>query len=321
MSVVPAGEAVELLNSKSIVAIPTETVYGLAGRIDFPEAIENIFATKQRPSFDPLIVHVADIQQAKACVSDWNPALQVLATDFWPGPLTLIAPKAPHISDVITAGLDTVALRCPNHEVALQILKKMDQPVAAPSANMFSKTSPTSAAHVESEFHGRVPVVDGGPCQVGLESTICRITSIDESQQYCEVQVLRRGAVLPSDIQRKLNAKGWKVTLIPAEKNVIAPGQLKIHYRPAIPLVLVKDNSLSDKDIVNKVGHQVDVQNIQWLKLNESPALAARTLYSQLRELGQAPATVLICRWSKNWTGEFWQSIEDRLSRASQIVL
>ncbi len=321
MSIVTATKAIELLNSEKIVALPTETVYGLAGQVNSNKAIESIFITKKRPSFDPLIVHAANIDQAKTCVSEWNPVLQILAEEFWPGPLTLIAPKGPHISDTITAGLNTVGVRCPDHKVTLHILKTLSAPIAAPSANIFSRTSPTSAEHVEKEFSGMVPVVDGGSCHVGLESTICRVENWDGNNYSCQLQILRPGAVLSSDIKKTLSNKGWSTEFVSADIQITAPGQLKVHYRPAIPLVLVKTLSLSDEKVLQKTSEKLNVKNAAWLQLNDHPALAARRLYSQLRELGQGSATVIICRWSPQWTSELWQSIDDRLSRAAHLII
>ncbi len=221
--IVTVAEAIARLQTGGIVAIPTETVYGLAARIDDEGALKQIFAVKKRPFFDPLIVHVADLATAKRLSRDWPPVFDVLAQAFWPGPLTLIAPKAEMVSSLITSGLDTVALRLPNHPVAQEILQKLQMPVAAPSANMFGRTSPTSASHVEKEFSGEVPVVDGGPSQVGVESTV--VCWDPNSPQT--LHILRPGGVSRSDLQTELKNHGLDFEIVrthsPHRQGILKP--------------------------------------------------------------------------------------------------
>ncbi len=320
MAKVLIDEAVRILNESSVVAVPTETVYGLAGLISSPEAIDKIFSTKQRPSFDPLIVHVLNKHQAKKHCVAWNEVHSLLADAFWPGPLTLVVSKSPLVSDSITAGLSTVGLRAPNHPLALELLQKLGSPFAAPSANMFSKTSPTTAEHVEQEFSMRVPVLDGGPCTVGLESTICHVVDIDPNLNTCGLHVLRRGAVLPEQLEQALKKHGWQ-TKAEVTNVTVAPGQLKVHYQPSVPLVLIKNDLLSDREAIDACMTKFNTQVPCWLNLNPQPELAARTLYAQLRQLSAPPTTLLLCRWDSSWTSDAWMTIFDRLSKASREIV
>ena len=167
------SKAVALLNQEKLVAIPTETVYGLAGNIFSEKAIDSIFKTKQRPLFNPLIVHIPSIDYLETIVARIPEKAKLLAEAFWPGPITLVLKKKEVIPDVITAGKDTVAVRIPNHPTTLELLKQLDFPLAAPSANPFNRISPTSAEHVESYFKNDIKMVlDGGTCTSGIESTI-----------------------------------------------------------------------------------------------------------------------------------------------------
>ncbi|MFZ4635519.1 MAG: L-threonylcarbamoyladenylate synthase, partial [Saprospiraceae bacterium] len=167
------SRAVHLLNDGYLVGIPTETVYGLAGNALNPAAVASIFEAKNRPSFDPLIVHISDATELTRYALTLPEAARRLASLFWPGPLTLLLPRRAVIPDLVTSGLDRVALRVPAHEMALQLLQALDFPLAAPSANPFGYVSPTTAQHVVDQLGGRIPyVLDGGACAVGLESTI-----------------------------------------------------------------------------------------------------------------------------------------------------
>ena len=167
------SKAVEILNQNGLVAIPTETVYGLAGNIFSEEAIRKIFELKQRPFFNPLIVHIHSANQLKSIVTVLPQKAEKLAQHFWPGPLTLVLPKNPHVPDLVTAGKNTVAVRVPNHPTTLDLLRRLDFPIAAPSANPFGRISTTKAEHVARYFDDRLKMVlDGGECQKGIESTI-----------------------------------------------------------------------------------------------------------------------------------------------------
>ncbi|MEY3940871.1 MAG: hypothetical protein RLZZ604_1331 [Pseudomonadota bacterium] len=227
--VLPADDAaitaaMELLRSGQIVAIPTETVYGLAADASNADAVAKIYAAKGRPDFNPLIVHVAD-QSAAENLADFSPMAHQLAQAFWPGPLTLVLPLRADadIAGAVTAGLPTIALRCPAHPVMQALLKKTGLNLAAPSANKSGGISPTRAEHVLAGLGGAVPMIlDGGPCSAGLESTIVAVR--DKGWQ-----ILRPGPVTSADIERVLGTK----PLAASGDKVEAPGQLASHYAPS----------------------------------------------------------------------------------------
>src|SRR5258705_9156100 len=170
-------EAAERIRAGEVVAFPTETVYGLGANALDAAAVAKIYELKGRPASSPLIVHVASIEMARTLVSQWPPAAEELACRYWPGPLTLVLPKVPAIPDIVTAGLPTVGVRVPNHPLALALIREAGVPLAAPSANRFTGLSSTTAEHVRETFGDAVPVLDGGPCQVGIESTVVSIAS------------------------------------------------------------------------------------------------------------------------------------------------
>lgn len=209
-----------------VVGIPTETVYGLAANIYNEEAIATIFSTKKRPHTNPLIVHVHSMQQAKELVSHFPPKAEQLAAHFWPGPLTLILPKSPLISDSITANQSTVAIRIPNHPTTLQLLETLDFPIAAPSANPYNRISPTRAAHVE-EYFPEIPILEGGNCGAGVESTIL---SFDKD----DVVLLRHGAISIEAIEQKVG----RILDRTAGTDHQAPGRSKKHYSPLCELII-----------------------------------------------------------------------------------
>jgi L-threonylcarbamoyladenylate synthase len=163
-------KARDRLVAGDVVAIPTETVYGLAASIDSEKGLRRIFSLKERPFFDPLIVHVASLKEASSLVRDWPPIADFIGRYFWPGPLTLVLPKAERVNSLITSGLDTVAVRYPSHPLTLDLIRLVGTPLAAPSANKFGKTSPSRALHVKSEFPGTdLLILDGGECEIGVE--------------------------------------------------------------------------------------------------------------------------------------------------------
>ncbi len=227
--VLPADDAaitaaMELLRSGQIVAIPTETVYGLAADASNADAVAKIYAAKGRPDFNPLIVHVAD-QSAAENLAEFSPMAHQLAQAFWPGPLTLVLPLRADadIAGAVTAGLPTIALRCPAHPVMQALLKKTGLNIAAPSANKSGGISPTRAEHVLTGLGGAVPMIlDGGPCSAGLESTIVAVR--DNGWQ-----ILRPGPVTAADIERVLGIG----PLTASGDNIEAPGQLASHYAPS----------------------------------------------------------------------------------------
>jgi len=222
--------AAALLRAGDVVAFPTETVYGLGANALDERAVAQVFAIKNRPHFDPLIVHIADKDAVALYATDIDERAAALMERFWPGPLTLVLRKRPNISDLVTAGLDTVAIRVPAHPVALALLRAVQVPVAAPSANPFGYVSPTTALHVQELLGTAIPLIlDGGPCTVGVESTVCALT---ERQAI----ILRPGGVPIEAIEAVISP----VTLAsPTQADARSPGTLLSHYAPHVKLRLL----------------------------------------------------------------------------------
>ena len=229
-------EAAALLGAGEIVAVPTETVYGLAADAFNADAVAKIFAVKERPAFDPLIVHISsfkELEEVATVPGEIAAVVKSLAGAFWPGPLTIVLPKTGKIPDIVTSGLPTVAVRQSGNLIFRAIGKQLGRPIAAPSANRFGRISPTSAAAVEKELGGRIPlIIDGGACREGIESTIITIEPRDEKKPL--IHVLRAGPVTKEDLQ-----KYGKVVI---ERRITdrpdAPGQLESHYAPSTPLLM-----------------------------------------------------------------------------------
>ena len=223
-------EAARWLEKGEVVAIPTETVYGLAAIIFNPEAVSKVYAVKGRPVTNPLIVHVHSIEMVKGLATEFPPAAEILATAFWPGPLTMVLPKQPIVADAITAGQPTVAIRIPNHPLTLQLLNDLKKPLAAPSANPFNYISPVTAQQVNQMLGDKIPyILDGGRCPKGIESTIVAF-------ENSRVKILRPGAISAEQIEKVLQQK-----LLPKKETTIAhPGMFKQHYSPVTPLVLTE---------------------------------------------------------------------------------
>ena len=224
------SEAARLLKDGEVVAIPTETVYGLAGNAFEPKALAKIFAAKERPTFDPLIVHIADIAQLTDIAKDIPDSAYRLAEAYWPGPMTIILPKKDCIPDLCTSALPSVAVRFPSHPIAQAIIKESGLPLAAPSANLFKHVSPTTAEHVAAQLADRIAgIVDGGPCSVGVESSIISLAGEKPT-------VLRPGAITPEMFAKVLGDVTIKESTSKPGQPMLAPGQCDTHYRPQVPL-------------------------------------------------------------------------------------
>lgn len=330
------NKAKQILEEGGVIGLPTETVYGLAARIDIPSAIEKIFTTKERPFFDPLIVHVSSIEMAKKVTAYWGPASQALAETFWPGPLTLILPKDPSVNGMITSGLESVGIRMPNHPLALELIESVGVPLAAPSANKFGRTSPTSASHVRVEFKKEnVFVVDGGDCQIGIESTVLLVRHRPDK---VELSILRRGHVLKSDLERVLKDKGFTYEFLEQVDKRESPGHMKHHYMPPIPLIVSLDPERSVESLLQEVNQKIsqlpdEIESIkiikpttgiakaEILKLSADPVLATREFYGQLREVALKGADCIIFYRESSQVGERWESLFDRLNKAASLIL
>lgn len=226
--------AAALLRNAGLVAFPTETVYGLGANALDVRAVARIFEVKQRPRFDPLIVHIAATGRVGELAAEFPPMARRLADKFWPGPLTLVLPKQPAVPDLVTAGCPTVALRIPDHPLALALLRAADVPVAGPSANPFGQVSPTTAEHVREQLGGQIDLIlDGGPCRVGVESTVLSLAG--------GIPVLLRpGGTTLEEIEAVVGEVGVPVSSgdSPPAKGLASPGILPQHYAPRTPLVL-----------------------------------------------------------------------------------
>lgn len=302
-----------LLKDNKLVAIPTETVYGLAANAFDPTAVNRIFEMKGRPRFNPLIVHIHDIRQLADLATKVPEAAMKLAKAFWPGSLTLILPKQAKVPDAITAGKATVGIRMPDHPMALELLRGLPFPLAAPSANPFTRVSPTSAEHVAHYFGDRIPaILDGGPCQVGLESTIVGFEG-DTPIIY------RKGGISIEAIEKVVG----KVQLLTENETAPqAPGMLLKHYSPRTPLVLRTDIQQSIGTYPNKrIGvlsfFTDDFKGAEIVKtLSPSKNLkeVARHLFAALHELDALQLDIIIAeRFPEEGLGG---SINDRLRRA-----
>jgi len=305
------ARAKTLLMQGELVAIPTETVYGLAGNALNAEAVARIFEVKERPTFDPLIVHVPDWASVGRYASEVPPKAALLAENFWPGPLTLLLPKRQNIPSLVTSGLDTVGLRCPNHPLTRALLQQLDFPLAAPSANPFGYISPTSAAHVNAQLGNRIPyILDGGPCEVGIESTI---VGFDGEQTV----VHRLGGITVEQIEEVV---GPVSVHIHSTSNPQAPGQLASHYAPRKPLLLGSLPALLQAHAHRQVGilsFQTDYRHAHQVVLSPAGNLreAAQKLFTALRELdGEDVDIILAERVPHEGLG---RAINDRLQRAA----
>lgn len=289
----------------AIVAIPTETVYGLGGWIYSEEGLNKIFSVKKRPFFDPLIVHTDSIPKAKMLCKEWTPIHDILANSCWPGPLTIIAKKNELINPLITSGLDSVGLRIPNHPVTLKILERIEGGVAAPSANKFGKTSPTQSQHVHQEFGEEVPIVEGGNCQIGIESTVIGVTNN-------KIEIYRPGFYTAKMLNEILERNGIKIQVVYAQSPV-APGQLKHHYMPNIPLVIIPEGYKINENR-SLIGHSFS-RPVIW-KQPDSPQIASRELYQKMREFDEQGFDIIFAERKEIHSQEEWLGIWNRLDKA-----
>lgn len=307
---VDSARAILLLKQGGVVAIPTETVYGLAADATNDRALRQIYAIKKRPANNPLIVHIAAENQVLDWAAEFPPLAQKLAQAFWPGPLTLVLPAKPHISNILRANQPTIALRVPNHANTLKLLQDSGLALAAPSANTHTQLSPTTVAHVTADLGEGVPVLDGGPCKVGIESTIVSVQGNDW-------RMLRLGMLTEAEIKA--------VALRPAQKNdkplPKSPGQQLLHYSPktTVELFNSRDDLLEavaahKNCVVLMVGEGVAL-NRKTFNLPSNPDEAAERLYDMLHKMDAIKADVLFIESPPR--EQAWLAINDRLKRAA----
>jgi L-threonylcarbamoyladenylate synthase len=279
------SSAVEVLRLNGLVALPSETVYGLAGSALASEAVARIFEAKKRPYFDPLIVHIASpewLPKLARCDSPEWPLVAKIIDRFWPGPLTIVLPKTDLLPDLVTAGLPSVAIRMPSHPVFVEVLRKLGEPLAAPSANRFGRVSPTRAEHVFEELQGRIPLIlDAGPTTVGLESTIVRVIEH-------RIEILRPGPITEEALNEVASADESH-----ASEEIVAPGQTTSHYAPEKRVYLLDIEDLADhsKDSAlicwGPVHHTERFFEVRSLSENYNLLEAAQRLFQLLREIDQ----------------------------------
>lgn len=334
------ADAAARLRAGALVAFPTETVYGLGANALDRDAVASIYAAKGRPAWNPVIVHVADTAEAVAVAGRWPESAACLAAAFWPGPLTLVVPRGPRIPDIVTAGGDSVALRVPAHNVALALVRAAGVPLAAPSANRFTQVSPTTAAHVVQSLGARVPLVlDGGPCEVGIESTVVDCTG--ES-----VRILRPGMLGRETLEAALANTGIRVEQAPRRavahdatavaNGPASPGMADRHYAPSAEVWLFAPTqaeevarALADRRALGTPG---PIAALLRTLVPAALALAtrdvsvilpgdaggyARALYGALHHADGVGAAI-ICIEAPPDNDAAWEGVRDRLTRAAR---
>ena len=307
------ARAKHLLENDDVVGIPTETVYGLAGNALNENAILKIYSVKNRPKFDPLIAHTNSLDKVKGMVRDVPEKAAQLAEAFWPGPLTILLNKKPEVPDLLTSGLDRVAVRIPNHPLTLALLAELDFPLAAPSANPFGYVSPTSAQHVQDQLGDKIQyILDGGQCHIGLESTIVGFEGED-------VVIYRLGGTRVEAIEDVVGKASIQVN---ESSNPAAPGMLKSHYSPGRKMIIgdiaenLKGLNLKSTGVLSfHTTHDVPEQNQVVLSRSGDMDEAARNIFAALRKMDQPHIDVILAEFVPQ--EGLGKAINDRLRRAA----
>ena len=315
--------AAELLRAGEVVALPTETVYGLAANALDEKAVAKIFQIKGRPAHNPIIVHVAGNEMARTCVQDFPELAEKFSKSFWPGPLTLVVPRAKNIPDIVTAGGATVGVRWPSHPFMQAVIRECGFPLAAPSANLSNQISPTNAAHVRAQLGGKISlIVDGGQSQVGIESTVLDLT-------VSPPRVLRPGMIHAESLAAvcgEVTSDGWQVT---GEEALRSPGMLQKHYSPKAKLTVATWED--DAALTAQIGNwKLEIENVHVIAHTKIPGgfapenvsviphdaeAFARALYAELHRCDAAGARLLVVEAPPD--APEWSGIADRLRRAA----
>jgi L-threonylcarbamoyladenylate synthase len=313
--------AAELLRHGEVVALPTETVYGLAANAFDPDAVTKIYEIKGRPAHNPIIVHVAGIEMAKRCVADWPSIADRLAAAFWPGPLTLVLPRSKEIPELVTAGGTTVGVRWPSHPFIQAVIRECGFPLAAPSANLSTRISPTTAAHVQKQLGEKLRlIVDGGASQVGIESTVLDLT-------VSPPRVLRPGMINDGVLKEVSGVRCQVSGKVAGEETIRSPGLLEKHYAPKAKLVVLKWKD--DRDLRSHLTPDTWhlTQIIAHTRIPSPEGFAgvsviphdaeafARAIYAELHRCDEAGAEWIIVEAPPET--EEWRAIADRLKRAA----
>lgn len=325
-------QLVHTLRNSEPVVMPTETVYGLAAKIDDLESLKKIFIYKKRPFFDPLIVHIFDRLQLSQLSHFESPIINDLVTKFWPGPLTLVLPKRSSVSDLVTSGLDSVGVRMPSHPLALELLKTVNVPLAAPSANLFGQTSPTTAQHVENDFPN-LQILDGGPCDIGIESTVLKVQPIQNDN--VSLSILRKGVITQSAIIEALIGSTTPYVWATEIDKKHSPGHMKHHYMPKTPIVFfdqpveidsyissIQDDFKKIPDTIEDVTlikPQGNIERIEKLQFNADPLIACRELYGKLKQASETGAQILVFEKQNYMMGQVWEAFLERIMKASSL--
>jgi len=305
----------DILRKGGLVAFPTETVYGLGAGVFLPQAVARIFEVKGRPRFDPLIVHVASLEEVYTLWQSINPRVEKLIHTFWPGPLTIVFPKRETVPDIVTAGLSTVAVRMPAHQVALSLIREAGFPIAAPSANRFGHVSPTRAEEVASDLGDRVELIlDGGKCERGVESTVL----LGEGERLV---LLRPGAISVEELEEVVG----KIETVLPSSSILAPGMVKKHYAPSLPLYLflgeVSDLfrcELGNWVVLSPFSLSLPGKSVVVLSEDNNLEEVASNLFGVLRELERSAFEGIIALPVKE--EGLGRTIMDRLKRASSGI-
>ncbi|MBS0378008.1 MAG: threonylcarbamoyl-AMP synthase [Proteobacteria bacterium] len=311
--------AVQALRDGELIAFPTETVYGLGANAQNPAAVRKIFELKGRPASHPVIVHLDSPRFLHRWVREVPEPANRLAEAFWPGPLTMVMPRAAHVHDVITGGQDTIAIRVPAHPMAQQILTAFGGGLAAPSANRYGRISPTRAEHVREEFGDALRVIlDGGECQIGLESTIVAFAGD-------QVRLLRPGSVTAAQLREVVG----ELAIGAEADSPRVPGGTPTHYAPSTPLTIVPAGEVdAQADAASSGGRRVAVlaqrlplrshKYVTWINAGRRPEAYARDLYNNLRTLDRAGCQRILVQSVPD--GEAWDAVRDRLVRAATNI-
>lgn len=305
--------AARRLREGGVVAFPTETVYGLGANALSQASVRHVFALKGRPSNNPLIVHVADTDAARRCASVWPPGAHELAEAFWPGPLSIVLPRHDSIPAVVTGGGPNVALRCPDHPVALALLRDFGGPLVGPSANRSGGVSPTTAAHVRNTWpESDVMVLDGGPCRIGIESTVVSLAG-------AEPRVLRPGMITPHEIARVLRRGVAFESGATGDGPLESPGQLMSHYAPAARALLANVEDLgaaARPGCVAIVIHGDVPADVTTFRLPDDAPAYAKALYDTLRRADELSPPLIVIERPDDTRDQRWAAVLDRLCRA-----
>ena len=309
--------AAQLIAAGKLVAFPTETVYGLGANALDSAAVAGVFAAKERPHFDPLIVHVATLEAARELVTEFPDTAVRLAEKFWPGPLTLVLPKVERVPDLVTAGLPSVAVRIPAHPLALELIERAGVPIAAPSANLFGQVSPTTAEHVAAQLADRIDyILDGGPCRVGVESTVLHLGG------ECPL-LLRPGGISLEDLEAAIGPVDTLQSNPTSDDGPqAAPGLLERHYAPRTPLQIVdelpphQERSQTGLLTLGPIDEAATFAAVEVLSPTADLTEAAAHFYAAIRRLDAAGLShILARRFPPEGLG---RALNDRLQRAAQ---